>query len=133
LAVAIVAVCGLELQKALDHRRTAERVEHIVGASRDFFRVLQDVRTERGGLANAVSSPAVIPPAGAPAFRARFAASEKVYAAVLAMMDQDASGATRAEVREIRARHAAWLAVRAEATAAVHRPSRSGRPTSPTV
>jgi signal transduction histidine kinase/AmiR/NasT family two-component response regulator len=122
VALAAVAVCGLGLQNALDHRRTAERVQQIVGASRDFFRVLQDVRTERGGLANALTSPAVIPPAGAPGFRARFAQSEKVYVAVLAMLDQDASPATRAEVLQIRARHAAYLAVRAEAVAAVHRP-----------
>jgi signal transduction histidine kinase/AmiR/NasT family two-component response regulator len=122
VAVAAVAVCGFGLQQALDHRRTAERVQQIVGASRDFFRVLQDVRIERGGLADAVSSPAMVPWAAVPGFRARFAQSEKVYAAVLAMLDQDASPVTRAEVREIRARHAAYLAVRAEAVAAVHRP-----------
>ena len=97
VALATVAVCGLGLQRALDHRRTAERVQQIVGVSRDFFRVLQDVRIERGGLANALTSPVVIPPAGVPGFRARFAQSEKVYAAVLGMLDQDASPATRAE------------------------------------
>ena len=88
-ALASVAVCGLGLQKALDHRRTAERVLQIESVSRDLFSVLQDVRIERGGLGNAISSPAVIPPAGSPGFRARFAQSEKVYAAVLAKLDQD--------------------------------------------
>ena len=121
-ALASLAMCGLGLQKALDHRRTAERVLQIVDVSRDLFRVLQDVRVERGALANAITSPAVIPPSGSPGFRARFAQSEKVYAGVLAKLDQDASPATRADVRAIRARRAAWLAVRGEAIAAVHRP-----------
>jgi signal transduction histidine kinase/AmiR/NasT family two-component response regulator len=121
-AVGAVSVCGLGLQKALDHRRTAERVLYIVDVSRDLFRVLQDVRVERGGLANALTSPAVIPPTGSPGFRARFAQSEQVYAAAMAKLAADASPQTRAEVREIEARHAAFLAVRADAIAAVHRP-----------
>jgi len=125
--LASVTMCGLGLQKALDHRRTAERVLEIVGVSRDFFRVLQDVRIERGGLSNAITSPVVYPPSGAPGFRARLAQSEKIYTAVMAKLDQDPSLATPAEVSEIRARHAAYVAVRAEGVAAVHRP-KSERP-----
>ena len=119
-AVASIAVCGVGLQKALEHRRTADRVLQIESVSRDLFRVLQDVRIERGGLADAISSPAVIPPAGNPGFRARFAQSEKVYADVLAKLDRDASPQTRAELRDIRAAHLAFLAVRSQAIAAVH-------------
>jgi signal transduction histidine kinase/AmiR/NasT family two-component response regulator len=122
VAITAVALSAFGLQKALTHRHTAERVLYIVGVSRDFFEVLQDVRIERGGLINALASPQVQPPAGSPGFRARFARTQKTFDAVLAVLEHDPEPDVRAAVTQIRARRAAYVAVRNEAMAAVHRP-----------
>jgi signal transduction histidine kinase/AmiR/NasT family two-component response regulator len=122
VAISTVAVCGAGLVRALDHRRTAERVLGIVGVSRNLFEVLQDVRMERGGLANALASPVVIPADGGRAFRARFAQSQKTFVATLAALAVDPSDDVRDSVLEIARRRAAFLAVRNQAVAAVHVP-----------
>ena len=122
VAVSAVAFCGVGLQNALEHRRTADRVLHIVGVSRDLFRVLRDARIERGGLVTAMASPTVVPPNGAPEFRARFANTQKVFDSVLATLAQDPAPDVRAALKEIAARRAVYRAVREQAVAAVHMP-----------
>jgi signal transduction histidine kinase/ActR/RegA family two-component response regulator len=122
VAVALVVVCGLGVQKAFERRQTAERVLNIIGASRDFYTAMQTVRLERGGLNNALALPDAAPAGMFPTFLTGNAGAQRRIDDALAKLADDPSPDFRTAAAAVRARRGAYQAAFDEAMAAARLP-----------
>ena len=112
MAIGLVVVCGLGVQKAFERKATAERVLSIVQVSRDLTASLQELRLERGGLRNALSMTPAAEATVLRLFEQRRADCERHLQAALALLASDPSPDVQAALPELRARHDAFLTVR---------------------
>jgi signal transduction histidine kinase/ActR/RegA family two-component response regulator len=122
MAIALVVICSVAVQRAFERRQTAERVLVNVGVSRDLFAGLQEIRLERG-IQSALAAPQVMAPTASAALDARRADAERHFQSALDRLAQDPSPATRAEAADIGARFRAFETVRDQAMAAARLPA----------
>jgi signal transduction histidine kinase len=117
MAIALVLICGVAVQRAFERRHTAEQVLNNVDVSRDLFASLQEIRLERG-IQSALASPQIMLPTAGSALEARRRDCARHFGAALDRLAHDPSPQTQSAMAEIAARLQAFKAIRDQAMAA---------------
>ncbi|HEX3916987.1 MAG TPA: ATP-binding protein [Caulobacteraceae bacterium] len=121
MAIALVVVCGVAVQRAFERRATAEQALNNVHVSRHLFAALQEVRLERG-IQSALASPEILRPTAGAALEDRRIDALRHFRSAADQLALDPSPQTRAAVADITAKLRAYEAMRDQAMAATQQP-----------